>query len=149
MQFKIFFFCIFCIQNVKKKKKGIWDKEQVIASFCLIFPFLSSCFTILMQKMYKSINQEGFGLHSTQILVKIYNNPIIIPCHHLWLQGGNEHKIGSSDHVRCESGHVMRQNGQCHRLLPVTCKPRGDILSPIWTLAAEISHTPDHCVRGF
>ena len=56
--------------------------------------------------------------------------------------------MGSIDYVRCESGHVMLQNGQCHRVLPVTCKAQGDLQSPHWVLEAEINKTPQHCVRG-
>jgi hypothetical protein len=41
-------------------------------------------------------------------------------------QGDKEHKIGSSDFVRCENGHVMLADGRCRRVLPVTCRDRFD-----------------------
>ena len=65
-----------------------------------------------------------------------------------FFQGNKEHKIGSSDFVRCESGHVIVSNGQCRRVLPVTCNAEGDHHWPNWVLAAEISKAPGHCVRG-
>ena len=63
-------------------------------------------------------------------------------------QGDKEHKIGSSDFVRCESGHVMLSNGRCSRVLPVTCKAEADLRWPKWVLASEIDKRPQHCVRG-
>ena len=76
-------------------------------------------------------------------------------CHQKWLslliglfKGDKEHKIGSSDFVRCESGHVMVSNGRCSRVLPVTCKSEADLRWPKWVLASEIDKRPHHCVRG-
>lgn len=50
--------------------------------------------------------------------------------------------------LRCEIGFVMEQNGQCQRILPVTCKATGELHQPHWVLAAQSNKEPDHCNRG-